>query len=154
MISIGETVTAHVPQGPFGGCTSDKDLRMGMHAPVPGVPEPVAADDLADVAERMTAEQIGELKDLRDGEHRPLPGLLITSPADAAGVACKDLVLVHGGGKHRPEQPVSLRCHRDRNPGAKQLAPPLPDHRRGQLAERHAAEEGSDVLAEQPEVQV
>ena len=99
MISIGEAITTHSPQRPFGGRTSGKDLRMRMHAPVPGVPEPVAADDLADVAERTTAEQIGKLKDLSDGKHRPLPGLLITSSADAAGVARQELVLVHGGGE-------------------------------------------------------
>src|SRR6516165_7252193 len=65
MIGIGEAVTAHVPQGPFGGRTSAEDLRMRVHLPVAGVPEPVAADHLADVAERMTAEQIRKLEDLR-----------------------------------------------------------------------------------------
>jgi hypothetical protein len=154
MIGVGETRTAHVPQGPFGGRASGKDLRMRVHPPVPGVPEPVAADHLADVAERTTAEQIGKLKDLGHGEHRPLPSLLVTSSADAAGVAREDLVLVHGGGEHGPQQPVSLCGHGDRNPRAKQLAPPLPDHRRGELAQWHPAEGGSYVLPEQPEVQV
>jgi hypothetical protein len=32
------------------------------HLPVAGIPEPVTADHLADVAERTTAEQIGKLK--------------------------------------------------------------------------------------------
>jgi hypothetical protein len=63
----------------------------------------------------MTAEQIGELEDLGDGKHRPLGGLLIASPADPAGVTRQDLVLIHGGGEDRPEQPVSLCCHRDRH---------------------------------------
>jgi len=64
---------------------------MRMYAPVPGVPEPVAADDFADVAERTTAEQIGKLKDLSDGEHRPLPSLLVTSSADSARIAARIL---------------------------------------------------------------
>src|SRR5215471_19190251 len=116
MVGIGETVTTHVPQGPFGGCTSGKDLRMRAHLPVAGIPEPVAADDLADVAERMTAERIRKLEDLSDGEHRPLPSLLVTSSADAAGVAHQNLVLVHGGGEHRPQQPVSLCGHGPKPP--------------------------------------
>jgi len=102
MIGIGEAVTAHVPQGPFGGRTSAEDLRMRVHLPVAGVPEPVAADHLADVAERMTAEQIRKLEDLSDGEHGSFCGLFITSSADPAGVARENLVLVYGGGEHRP----------------------------------------------------
>jgi hypothetical protein len=35
---------------------------MRVHLPVPGIPEPVTADDLADVAEGTTTEQIGKLK--------------------------------------------------------------------------------------------
>ena len=124
MIGIGETLTAHVPQRPFSGRASGKDLLMRVHPPVAGVPEPVAADHLADVAERMTAEQIRKLEDLRHSEHRPLPSLLVTSSADVAGVAHQNLVLVHGGGEHRPRQLVSLCGHGDHNPRAKKLAPP------------------------------
>ena len=58
--------------------------------------EPVAASrKLADIADRSTADPLGQLEDLGDREHRPFGGVLLASATNAAGIARQDLVLFH-----------------------------------------------------------
>jgi hypothetical protein len=48
---------------------------------------------LADIADRMAADQLGQLEDLGDGQDRALGSLFASRSPDAAGIARENLVL-------------------------------------------------------------
>jgi hypothetical protein len=128
-------------------------VRYGIRHPA-GTAAGSRRRELADVADRAAADQLGERENLGHGQHRPLGRVLITGPANTARVPSQDLVLFHGRHEHRPQQSVRLGRHRDGHATGEQLRPPLADHGRGQSGDRHAAQVRRDVLAEQPAVQV
>ena len=116
--------------------------------------EPITARDRADVADRSTAYLLGQREDLGDSKHRPLARILASCPADPAGVAVEDLVILDRGHQDGAEQSVRLRRDRHRDAIGEQGCPPLADHPRGQPADWRAAKVRFDVLAEQPPVEI
>ena len=122
---------------------------------MPGEPEPVAtARELADITHRAAAHAVGQLEYLAHCQDRPFRCTLLPRPADTARVTRENLVLLHGRSQHRPEQPVRLGSHGHRHAIAQKAGPPVPDHRRGQLPQRHRPELGHDVPLQQPRIQI
>ncbi len=71
--------------------------------------EPVAtARELANVADRVAADQLGQFEDLGHGQDGALRCLLASGSPDAAGIAGEDLVLFGGGHQHCAQEPVGL----------------------------------------------
>jgi hypothetical protein len=85
---VSRTVQGHCPQRPLRFRPARVQLRPGSHFPVHAEPEPVTASwQLAYIADRMTADELGQLEDLGDGQDGPLRRLFITSTANPARIA-------------------------------------------------------------------
>ena len=155
MVEVRTTSSSHQPQRAPSRSSCVVDLRCCTHPPIGAEAEPVAAaGQLANVADRSAADNLGQVENLRDREHRAFGSVLLASAPDPARITRKDLVFLDSGSQDRPKQPVRLRRHRHRDAFAKQVGAPFPDHRRGQLANRHTAQIRRDVLGQQPVVQV
>lgn len=126
-----------------------------MHHAVPLESEAVAAAcELADVADRATADHLGQLEDLGDGQDRALGCGLASRSPHAARVSRQDLVFLHCCHEDRTKEPVRLGRHRRRHAVGQETGPPFAYGLRAHLPDRHITEVRRDVLGQQPAVEV
>src|SRR6266568_79844 len=116
--------------------------------------EPVAAGDLADIADRAASDQPGQLEDLGHRQDLSFACVLGPGATDSARVAREELVVLHRGRQDGADQPVCLGRHGDGHAVGQECGAPFPDLPSRQLPNRYAAEVRLNVLTEQPPVQV
>src|SRR5262249_17411767 len=101
MVAVGPAVEGRRPQCLLGIGPGPVDLGGSAHLAIALESEPVAtARELAEIADRTAADQLGQLEDLGDGQDRALWSLFTSRSPDAAGIAREDLVLFDCGHQH------------------------------------------------------
>jgi hypothetical protein len=123
MSAVRLVLGGELPECSLGFLPSPEPFDPRAHLAMPGEPEPVAVPYLADVADRTTADAVGEFEDLGHGQHRPLRRFLVPGSTNSAWVARQYVVFFYRRREDRAKQSV-----RTRNPALRKRLQPHRNH--------------------------
>jgi len=96
VITVGLAIGGHRPDRLIGHRPCRVDLGCGPHHAIALETQPVAAaGQLADVADRAAAHQLGELEDLGDGQDRAFRRVLAARAPDPTRVTRQNPVILN-----------------------------------------------------------